>query len=139
MSPVLSSVYVIEMLKDLEEKRLGIEVEGIWCGGLQYGNDIGLLERDQVELQVMYVVGKYARSRNLSSIAMWKYLGVWFDRGMRGNVHLEKMREKADKWGERIGCMCRVNGEMKVDRGRLIRKLLARPCMEHACEAWWTG
>ena len=26
-----------------------------------------------------------------------KYLGVWFDRGMRGNVHLEKMREKAEK------------------------------------------
>ena len=28
LSPVLYSVYVMEMLKDLEEKRLGIEVEG---------------------------------------------------------------------------------------------------------------
>ena len=30
---------------------------------------------------------------------VFKYLIVCFDRGMRGNVHLEKLREKADKWG----------------------------------------
>ena len=39
----------------------------------------------------------------------------------------------------RIGCMSRVNGEMKVDRGRLIWKLLARTCLEHASEMWWAG
>ena len=49
---------------------------------------------------------------------------------MNGNVHLEKMREKAQKWGARIGCMSRVNGEMEVDRGRLIRELLARSCLD---------
>ena len=32
---------------------------------------------------------------------VFKYLGVWFDRGMRGNVCLEKMRQKAEKWGRR--------------------------------------
>ena len=53
---------------------------------------------------------------------------------MRGNVHLEKMSEKAEKWGARIGSMSRVNGEMEVDRGRLIYELLARPCLEHASE-----
>ena len=51
----------MEMLKDLEGKRLGIEVEGIWCGELVYAYDIVLLERDQVELQMMLdEVGKYA-------------------------------------------------------------------------------
>ena len=56
--PVLYSVYVIEMLKD--EKRLGIEVEGTWCGGLLYADNIVLLARDQEELRVMLdVVGKY--------------------------------------------------------------------------------
>ena len=62
-----------------------------------------------------------------------------FGRGMRGNVHLEKMRGKAEKWGARIGCMSRVNGEIEVDRGRLIWELLASPCLEHASEVWWTG
>ena len=60
LSPVLSSVYVMGMLKDLEEKGLGIEVEGIWCDELLYADDILLLARDQMELQVMYVVEKYA-------------------------------------------------------------------------------
>ena len=36
--------------------------------------------------------------------------------------------------GGRIGCMSRVNGEMEVDRGRLVWELLARPCLEHASE-----
>ena len=35
---------------------------------------------------------------------------------MRGNVHLEKIREKTEKWEEGIGCMSRVSGEVEVDR-----------------------
>ena len=64
LSPVLYSVYVMEMLKDLEAKRLGIEVERTWCGGLLYAGNTVLLARDQVELQVMLdVVGKYVKWR----------------------------------------------------------------------------
>ena len=40
----------MRMLKDLEGKRLGI---GAWCSGLLYADDVMLLTRDQVELQVM--------------------------------------------------------------------------------------
>ena len=36
--------------------------------------------------------------------------------------------------GARIGCMSKVNGEMAVDRDRLIWELLASPCLEHASE-----
>ena len=32
-----------------------------------------------------------------------KYLGVWFDRGMPGNVQLEKMKEKAEEWAWKNG------------------------------------
>ena len=63
----------------------------------------------------------------MQNVEVFKYLGVWFDRGMRGNVHLGKMRKKAEKWGARIGSMSRVNGEMEVDRGRLIWEFLAMP------------
>ena len=35
--------------------------------------------------------------------------------------------------------MSRVNGEMEVERGRLIWEQLARPCLECAFEVWWTG
>ena len=61
---------------------------------------------------------------------------------MRGNVHLEKMGKRAEKWGGggggRIGCMSRVNGEMEVDRGRLMWELLAKSGLEHGCQVWWT-
>ena len=89
MSPVLYSVYVMEMLKDLDEKRLGIEVEGTWWVGLLYGDDIVLLARDQVELQVMLdVVGKYAKSMTMMvggkgrggerrEWRIWKYSVSW--------------------------------------------------------------
>ena len=53
LSPVLYSVYGMEMLTDLEERRLGNNVEGTWCGGLLCADDIVLLARDQVELQVI--------------------------------------------------------------------------------------
>ena len=43
----------MEMLKDLEERRLGNNVEGTWCGGLLCADDIVLLARDQVKLQVI--------------------------------------------------------------------------------------
>ena len=60
LSPFLYSVYVMETLKDLGGKRLRIEVEGTWGGGLLYADDIGLLAGDQEELQLMLdVVGKY--------------------------------------------------------------------------------
>ena len=31
-------------------------------------------------------------------VKAFKYLGVWFDRGMRGNVQLEKIKPKAEEW-----------------------------------------
>ena len=35
--------------------------------------------------------------------------------------------------------MSRVNGQIEVERGRLIWELLARPSLEHAVSVWWTG
>ena len=49
LRPVLYSVYVMEMLKDLEEKRLGVEIERTCCDELLYADAIVLLARDQVE------------------------------------------------------------------------------------------
>ena len=33
----------------------------------------------------------------------------------------------------------RVNGQMEVDRGRMVWKLPVRPSMEYAAEVWWIG
>jgi len=34
----------------------------------------------------------------MEEVKAFKYLGAWFDKGMQGNVHLEKMKGKAKGW-----------------------------------------
>ena len=34
----------------------------------------------------------------LEVVDSFKYLGVWIDRWLRGNVHMEQMVEKAEEW-----------------------------------------
>ena len=64
----------------------------------------------------------------------FKYLGgVCVDRKLRVNVQLEKMTKEADGW------MSRVNGQVEVDRERMVWELLAEPSMEYAAEVWWSG
>ena len=64
---------------------------------------------------------------------------MWFDRKLRGNVHLEKMVNKAEEWVGKVMWMSRVNGQVEVDRGRMVRKLMGRLSVEHAAEVLWSG
>ena len=77
--------------------------------------------------------------QEMEEVKVFKYLGLWFDRGMRGNVQVEKMAEMAEEWA---GKMSRKDGQVEVERGRLVWELLARPGLEHAAEvwsSWWPG
>ena len=167
LSPLLYSIYIMDMMKQLEEKGLGVKMDGIWCGGLMYADDIVLLAETGDELQGMLdVVGHYAQEwkfrfnarksktmvvganseeswsisgEKMEAVTAFKYLGVWLDQKMRGNVQMERMREKAEEWAGRTEWMSRVNGQIEVERGRLVWELLARPSLEHAASVWWTG
>ena len=70
----------------------------------------------------------------VEEVEEFKYLGVWVDRKLQGNVQFEKM---AEEWIGRVAWMSTVNGQVEVDRGRMVWKLLARPSKEYA-EMWWT-
>ena len=54
----------------------------------------------------------------MEEVKAFKYLGVWFDRGMRGNVQLEKMKEKAEEWVGKTEWMRRKDGQIELERGR---------------------
>ena len=41
----------------------------------------------------------------------------------------------AEEWVGRSS----VNGQVEVDRGRMVWECLVRPSMEYAAEVWWTG
>ena len=41
----------------------------------------------------------------MEDVEEFKYLGGWFDRKQQGNIHLEKMVNKAEEWvGKVIRC-----------------------------------
>ena len=46
-------------------------------------------------------------------------------------------KKKAEEWIGKVIWMSRVNGQVEVDRGRMVWELLARPSMEHIAEPWW--
>ena len=46
--------------------------------------------------------GEWKIKERRENVKVFQYHGVWFDRGMRENVYLEEMREKAEKWGREL-------------------------------------
>ena len=98
---------------------------------MMYADDIALLVETGDELQEMPdVVGHYAQEwrfrfnarksktmvvganseeswsisgEQMEEVIAFKYLGVWLDRKMRGNVQMERMREKAEERAGRTG------------------------------------
>ena len=62
LSPLLYSIYVMGMVEEIEDKGVGVEVDGVWCGALLCADDIVLMAESRDELQEMLdVVGGYAR------------------------------------------------------------------------------
>ena len=167
MSPLLYSIYVMGMIEELQKEGLGVKIEGIWCGGLLYADGIVLIADSGEELQNVVqeyakqwrfkfnarksksmVIGRMAENMDLTmdgevleEVEAFKYLGVWFDKKLKGNIQL--VREDEGE-GRRVGregveWMSKVDGQVEVDRGRLVWELLARPSLEHAAEVWWHG
>ena len=62
LSLLLYSIYIMDMMKQLEKRGLGVIMDGTWCRGLMYADDIVLLAETGAELQEMLdVVGHYAQ------------------------------------------------------------------------------
>ena len=57
----------------------------------------------------------------MEEVEEFKYLGVWFDRKLRGNFHLEKMGNKVEEWVRKVMWMSRVNGQVEIYRGWMLR------------------
>ena len=113
-------------VEELERAQLGVKLEERWCGALMYADYIVLVADTEMELQTMlevvqaYVMRwrmKFNRSKSkimavrkrvggmswkigekiTEEVEEFNYLGVWFDGKLQGNVHLEKMANKAEE------------------------------------------
>ena len=135
------------MMEQLEDKRLGVKMDGTWCGGLMYADNVVLMAGSSAELQEMLdIVGRYRQrwkfrfnARKSKTMAVgtsggeswsisgevmeeveaFKYLGIWLDWKNERNVQVEGMREKAEEWAGRTEWMSYVNGQIEVECGKL--------------------
>ena len=77
--------------------------------------------RFNVRKSKVMVVGKNSDEKwrigdeEMEEVDSFKYLGVWFEQRMRGNVQLEKMVEQAEEWTGKIEWMARVDGELEAE------------------------
>ena len=114
------------MVEELERAQLGVKLEEHWCGALMYVDDIVLVADSGMELLNMLevvqayvmrwrmkfnnrkskimVVGKREGGTSwkideeiMEEVEEFKYLDVWFDTKLRGNVHFEKTTNKAEE------------------------------------------
>ena len=70
----------------------------------------------------------------MEEVVEFKCLGVLFNRELQGNVHLEKMANKAEEWVGKVIWMSRVNEQVEIDRGRMVWELIGRLSVEHAAD-----
>ena len=75
----------------------------------------------------------------MEEVEQFKCLSVSFDKKLRGNVHLDKMANKAEDWVGKVIWMSRVNGRVEVDRGRMVLEHIGRSNVEHAVVRWSGG
>ena len=79
-----------------------------------------------------------APKSSLQYIYIYIYFFFNFFFGVRSNVQLQKMANKAEERVGKVVWISRVNGQVEVDRGRLVWELIGRLSVEHA-EVWWSG
>ena len=76
--------------------------------------EIKVCEKNKTMMGGKYCGGEWKiNEERMENVEIFMYLRLRFDKRMS---HLEKMKEKAEKWVVRIGFLSRVNGEMEVDR-----------------------
>ena len=46
------------------------------------------------------------------------------------------MVKKAEEWVGNMMRLSRVNGQVEVDRGRMVLELMGRPSVGHTAEVW---
>ena len=150
---------MMEMVEELVRSQLGVKLKDLWCGVLLYVDDIVPVADTGMELQIMLevvqacvirwrmklhrrkskimIVGKKEGGTSwkideiMEEVEEFKYLGVWFDRKLRGNVHFDNMANKAKEWIVKVMLRSIVNSQVEADK----RKNAMRAYRDTKCEA----
>lgn len=137
LSPILFSVYLDGLLRELRRKQLGCTIAGCWVGALGYADDLIVLAPNREVLQAMLrVCEEYAEAHNLvfstdPTPSKSKTKCMYFC-GLAGNVRYPEpvqlcgedlpWVETADHLGHKLHQLCRMDQDSRRARGRFISK-----------------
>ena len=117
--PTLFNLYVSGMVDEFKGARMGVKIDDlVWCTTLLYAIDSALTDTGVMQDSVVKWMMKFNRKKSKVMVVgkggnglKWnideeklkisdgfRYLGVKVDRKLRGNVHLEEFKEKAEEW-----------------------------------------
>ena len=165
LSPLLFSIFLMDLAKELEERELGIEIKGHWMGACFFADDIVLIAKSDKELRKMLsvvaiyaekwklrfnakkcgvlVVGEKKTNRvwklgkdNIGEVDEYKYLGVWINRQASARNHIRHLLGNADRLHALVRGAKFWQGEEDVAAGVIVWKMAARPVLEYGSEVW---
>ena len=160
LSPLLYSLFVNDVAKDLEEQGLGVRHEGKWAGIMLYADDIVLLANDGPELQKMIdvlvnfshkwryhlhpdksevmVIGTAPKKRtwklngtDMKTVTSFKYLGVDIQRTGNWNELFKRMIRRAHHRTDMLVGMGMRAHTYSVETAAHLWQALVAPLLEY--------
>ena len=137
-SPLLYSIFIMDLVNELEDSGDRARVEEAYCGMLMFADDMAVVAESEEGMgrmldkadayskkwrfKVMVIAGRQRRekqkwwlgNKEVEGTEDFKYLGVWMDAKLKRNAHMEKRIERAVEANQRVGWMGRVNGVMET-------------------------
>ena len=165
LSPILFSVFINDLLKDVEEAGLGIELSsGKMIGGMLFADDfVGITDSKESLQKLINVVHRYCNrwrlkanvgksavmvfSRNvvegewnwgehqLPKVSNYCYLGIDFASNGAWDVHLKKVITNGRKKVNQLHSII-SNRDINLSARRLLLLSVIRPSIEYGGEIW---
>ncbi len=165
LSPLLFSIFIMDLAEELESKGLGVKIKGHWMGACFFADDIVLVATSAHELQAMLdVVADYADSwrirfntskcgvlvvgqrkqkrwwklgkENILEVDEYKYLGVWLNRQANGLNHVRHLIEKTSSLHAIVRGAKFWQGEEDVEAGAVVWNAVCKPVLDYGSEVW---
>lgn len=168
-SATLYTVFIDSIVDDLKAAGIGVVERGVWAGNSLYADDMLALTNTVEEMKkAMEVVKAHAirwRYRynptkckvmlfnpktahpvciklagvTLERVDSYKYLGVWLTPKLKWNLHIQKMKAKAERRVYALRPRVNREGGMNAEMAVNLWTAEIRPVFEYAIAVWGTA
>ena len=152
LSPILFSVFINDLLKEVEKAELGIHLgDGGRIGGMLFADDfVGLSDSLQKLIDVVYSLTKSVvmvftkeavegtwkwGEHDLPTVAKYTFLGIDFASNGAWDGHIKKVLDCGRKKVNQLHSVI-SNRDINLSARRLLLLSVVRPSLEYGSEVW---